>query len=197
MDIQTEEGERQIKAITSELIPVEEQEDGVHTDFVFKVIIIGDTRKYGCYITTMIGVGKSCILSRLMKNEFDSDHNVTIGVEFGNYMMRLNGKHVVKLQIWDTAGQESYRNITRIFYKGADAVVMVYSITDSESYENLRSWKTEIENNADKQNVISYLVGNMADLGDTDERQVTQDEGNDMMHELDCKHFLETSALTG
>ena len=58
---------------------------------------------------------------------------VTIGVEFGNYMIRMNDKHLVSLQIWDTAGQESYRNITRSFYKGSQAVIMCYSTTDADS----------------------------------------------------------------
>ena len=76
-----------------------------------------------------LGVGKSCILARLINNSFNDQHNVTIGVEFDNYYMRINNQHVIQLQIWDTAGQESFRSITRIFYKGSHAVVLVYDIT--------------------------------------------------------------------
>lgn len=94
-------------------------------------------------------MGKSCILNRLTKNEFNEQHNVTIGVEFGNYMMRIANRHVITLQIWDTAGQESFRNITRIFYKGSHAVIMVYDITREESFENMKVWREEVENNAD------------------------------------------------
>lgn len=83
------------------------------------MIIIGDT-----------GVGKSCILAKLIKEEFRDEHNVTIGVEFGNYCMLVNNENMIKLQIWDTAGQESFRSITRIFYKGSHAVLVVFDITD-------------------------------------------------------------------
>ncbi len=76
------------------------------------------------------------------------------------------------MQIWDTAGQESYRSITRIFYKGSHAVILVYDITSRLSFENVMEWKKEIENNADR-DVLIYLVGNFADLGDTEEREVT------------------------
>ena len=77
----------------------------------------------------VVGVGKSCILTRLIENSFNDQHNVTIGVEFGNYVMRIDNKHIIQLQIWDTAGQESFRSITRIFYKGSHAVLLVYDIT--------------------------------------------------------------------
>lgn len=119
---------------------------------IFKVIIIGNT-----------GVGKSCLLARLTQQVFRSEHNVTIGVEFGNFQMTLKEKTNVKLQIWDTAGQESFRSITRIFYKGSHAVVIVFDITNRKSFEDVKVWQQEIENNADE-NVIKYLVGNFADL---------------------------------
>ena len=103
---------------------------------------------------------------------------------------------MIQLQIWDTAGQESFRNITRIFYKGSHAVILVYDITNSESFENVRRWKQEIENHAEK-DVICYLVGNRADLGDTDEREVKPQDGIELMKELSLDHHLETSALSG
>ena len=99
-----------------------EQSDSINADALFKVIMIGDT-----------GVGKSCVINRLTKDNFDEQVQVTIGVEFGNYVIRMNERHLISLQIWDTAGQESYRNITRSFYKGSHAVIMVYSVTDAES----------------------------------------------------------------
>ena len=78
------------------------------------------------------------------------------------------------MQIWDTAGQESFRSIIRIFYKGSHAVVLVYDITSKESYENVKGWKKEIENNADR-DVLVYLVGNRADL--EDDREVSDEDG--------------------
>ncbi len=74
---------------------------------------------------------------------------MTIGVEFGNYAMILNRDVLIKLQIWDTAGQESFRSITRIFYKGSHAVMLVFDITTRQSFLNIRDWQKEIENNAE------------------------------------------------
>ena len=175
---------QQIESLSHELIPVDNQQE-VNFDALFKVIVIGDT-----------GVGKSCILNRLIEGTFTEDHNVTIGVEFGNYVMRINQKHVIQLQIWDTAGQESFRNITRIFYKGSHAVILVYDITNQESFENVRRWKTEIENHADR-DVVCYLIGNRCDLGDSEEREVTMKDGQELMQELSLDNHMETSALTG
>ena len=95
-------------------------------DHLFKLIIIGDS-----------GVGKSCLLSRIMDNTFKEEHNVTIGVEFGWFIVKIN-KSVVKLQIWDTAGQESFQSITRIFYRGANWVFLTYDITREESFDNIK-----------------------------------------------------------
>ena len=117
-------------------------------DATFKVIIIGDA-----------GVGKSCILARLINNSFSEERNATIGVEFGNYVVKIDGKHLVQLSIWDTAGQESFKTIIRLFYKGSHAAVLVYDVTSTESFKSARIWKQEIENNADE-NVVVYLVGN-------------------------------------
>ena len=150
------------------------------------------------YILLMVslGVGKSCILARLIDNEFNDQHNVTIGVEFGNYVMRIDGQHIIQLQIWDTAGQEAFRSITRIFYKGSHAVILVYDITSEDSFQASQEWKKEIENNADR-DVLVYLVGNRADLGDTDQREVTTEQGLEMMRTMELSHHLETSAMTG
>ena len=87
--------------------------------------------------------------------------------------MIMRSKTHVKLQIWDTAGQESFRSITRIFYKGSHAVFIVFDITNRKSFESVQEWQKEIENNADS-DVIKYLVGNFADM--EEEREVTADE---------------------
>jgi small GTP-binding protein len=133
--------------------------DAMKHDAVWKVIIIGDT-----------GVGKSCMISKLIQNVFKGEHNVTIGVEFGNYGMVIRkedgSESLIKLQIWDTAGQESFRSITRIFYKGSQAIIVVFDITSRESFESVRTWQGEIENNADE-DVLIYLVGNFADQLDS------------------------------
>ena len=88
-----------------------------HQDFLFKLIIIGDS-----------GVGKSCLLHRVTTNEFIEDHEVTVGVEFGSLLVKIEEK-VFKLQIWDTAGQEAFKSITKIFYRGAHCIFLTYDIS--------------------------------------------------------------------
>lgn len=118
--------------------------------FLFKVIIIGDS-----------AVGKSCLMARVTTNEFRMDHEVTVGVEFGSLLIRLE-QQVFKLQIWDTAGQESFKSITKIFYKGANCVLLAYDITRHDTFENLKQWHEEVKSMSDR-DVIIILVGNMKD----------------------------------
>ena len=103
--------------------------------------------------------------------------------------MEVNGKKV-KLQIWDTAGQERFKNITSSYYRGGNGVLVVYDITDRESFENLTSWLIEIEKNANK-NVYKLLIGNKCDL--EDKRKVSIQEGKDFAESNGMK-FIETSA---
>ena len=98
----------------------------------------------------------------------------------------------MKLQIWDTAGQERFKNITASYYRGGNGVLVVYDITDRESFENLNSWLIEIEKNANK-NVYKLLIGNKCDL--EDKRKVTYQEGKDFASSNGMQ-FLETSAKT-
>ena len=93
--------------------------------YLFKYIIIGDT-----------GVGKSCLLLQFTDKRFRHDHDLTIGVEFGSRMLRLEDKEI-KLQIWDTAGQESFRSITRSYYRGAAGALLVYDITRRDTFSHL------------------------------------------------------------
>lgn len=106
-------------------------------------------------------MGKSCLMKRVMDNEFKTEHQVTIGVEFGSYGIRMDDK-IVKMQIWDTAGQESYKSVTRIFYRGAHIVFLTYDMTRQETFNNLEEWHKEITLHASPE-VIVYLVGNKAD----------------------------------
>jgi Ras-related protein Rab-2A len=122
-----------------------------HHDALFKVIIIGDS-----------GIGKSCVLKRLVENDFKEDHDVTVGVEFGSFLVRIEDK-VLKLQIWDTAGQESFRSITKIFYRGAHAAVIGYAITKRDSFENLFDWLHEVKASCSPE-VLPILMGNKNDM---------------------------------
>jgi Ras-related protein Rab-1A len=105
--------------------------------------------------------------------------------------MEVNGKKV-KLQIWDTAGQERFKNITASYYRGGNGVLVVYDITDRDSFENLNSWLIEIEKNASK-NVYKLLIGNKCDL--EDKRKVSFQEGKDFATSNGMQ-FIETSAKT-
>ena len=113
---------------------------------MFKVILIGDQ-----------AVGKSSILSRITGKEFRDNYDATVGVEFGNFVVEIGGK-MIKMQIWDTAGMESFRSITRIFYRGAHLVWVVYDVTKEDTFENIEEWENEVENNADK-DALLYLIG--------------------------------------
>jgi Ras-related protein Rab-1A len=144
-------------------------------DYLFKLLLIGNS-----------SVGKSSLLFRFVENVWDDNFVPTIGVDFVN-----NGKKV-KLQIWDTAGQERFKNITASYYRGGNGVLVVYDITDRDSFENLNSWLIEIEKNANK-NVYKVLIGNKSDL--EEKRKVTYQEGKDFATSNGMQ-FMETSAKT-
>ena len=161
-------------------------------DYLFKLLSIGNS-----------SVGKSSLLYRFVDNSWDENFVPTIGVDFVRifyiynlYIQKLktleiNGKKV-KLQIWDTAGQERFKNITASYYRGGHGVLVVYDITDRESFTNLNSWLIEIEKNANK-NVFKLLIGNKSDL--EPQRQVQFDEGKAFAESNGMK-FIETSAKT-
>ena len=109
-------------------------------------------------------VGKSCLLNRVMDEEFKVEHQVTIGVEFGHFIIKLDEK-TVKLQIWDTAGQESFRSVTRIFYKGANVVFLCFDLTREDTFNSLANWLSDIRQHASAE-ILVYLIGSKADLVD-------------------------------
>ena len=147
-------------------------------DYLFKLLLIGNS-----------SVGKSSLLFRFVENVWDDSFVPTIGVDFKLKTLEVNGKKV-KLQIWDTAGQERFKNITSSYYRGGNGVLVVYDITDRESFENLTSWLIEIEKNANK-NVYKLLIGNKVDL--EDKRKISVQEGKDFAESNGMK-FIETSA---
>jgi Ras-related protein Rab-2A len=152
-------------------------------DSLFKIIIIGDS-----------GIGKSCVLKRLVENEFKDDHDVTVGVEFGSYLVRVQDK-VLKLQIWDTAGQESFRSITKIFYRGAHAAILAYSVGRRDSFDSLNDWLKEIKNSC-APDVQVFLIGNKSDLNPM-QREVTIEEALEFQKKHSILYFTETSAKSG
>ncbi|KAL3311110.1 Ras- protein Rab-2A [Cichlidogyrus casuarinus] len=148
--------------------------------YLFKYIIIGDT-----------GVGKSCLLLQFTDKRFQPVHDLTIGVEFGARMVNIGDKSI-KLQIWDTAGQESFRSITRSYYRGAAGALLVYDITRKDTFEHLTTWLDDARTHSNSSMVI-MLIGNKSDL--ESKRQVSKEEGENFAREHNLI-FLETSAKT-
>jgi small GTP-binding protein len=118
---------------------------------------------------------------------------VTIGVEFGAFITKIEEK-LVKLQIWDTAGQESFRSITRIFYRGAHVVFLTYDITREETFNNLIEWLKEVRQHGNS-DILIYLIGNRSDL--EDEREVPREKAVTFCRQYGIEKFFETSAKTG
>eukprot|EP00829_Urostomides_striatus_P009490 TRINITY_DN2079_c0_g1_i1.p1 TRINITY_DN2079_c0_g1~~TRINITY_DN2079_c0_g1_i1.p1 ORF type:complete len:217 (+),score=69.20 TRINITY_DN2079_c0_g1_i1:65-715(+) len=130
-----------------------------------------------------------CIRDRYNEDAFTTHHLTTIGIDFITKEVKI-GNENVSVKIWDTAGQERFRTITHTFYKQAQGVLLVFDVTDKQSYENLHTWVNSISEHAD-QGIIKYLIANKIDL--TSERVVTQEEGQKMAKQYNMKYF-ETSA---
>lgn len=144
---------------------------------MFKLLIIGDS-----------GVGKSSLLIRFSDNTFSGSYITTIGVDFKIRTVVIKGERV-KLQIWDTAGQERFRTITNTYYRGTHGVIVVYDVTNGESFGNVKRWLQEIESNCDIVNKV--LVGNKND--DPTRKVVTTEDAERFANQMEIKLF-ETSA---
>jgi len=145
---------------------------------VFKLLVIGDS-----------GVGKSSLLVRFSDGTFSDSFISTIGVDYKIKTMNADGKEI-KLQIWDTAGQERFKTITSSYYRAAHGIILVYDITNLDSFKNIRKWVNEI-NRYTSDSVQKLLVGNKCDL--VNDRKVTHELGSSLSTELGIQ-FIETSA---
>lgn len=148
-------------------------------DYLFKLVLIGDS-----------GVGKSNLLSRFTKNEFNLESKSTIGVEFATRSLNIDGK-VIKAQIWDTAGQERYRAITSAYYRGAVGALLVYDVTRHVTFQSIVRWLKELRDHTDP-NVIVMLIGNKSDLRHL---VAVPTEDGKTLAEKENLYFMETSAL--
>ena len=153
----------------------------VNFDYLLKYIIIGDA-----------AVGKSNLLLRYAHGQFKPEYQLTIGVEFGAKNIQINNK-VFRIQIWDTAGQENFRSITRAYYKNSVCALVVYDISSRDSFNNVSTWIEDCKNQSPK-TIFMVLVGNKCDLND--KRQVTAEEGKDLADRNEML-FFETSAKEG
>lgn len=149
---------------------------------LFKIILLGDG-----------GVGKSSLMNRYVTNKFDSQLFHTIGVEFLNKDLEVDG-HFVTMQIWDTAGQERFRSLRTPFYRGSDCCLLTFSVDDSQSFQNLSNWKKEFIYYADVKEPESFpfvILGNKTDIK---ERQVSTEEAQAWCKDNGDYPYFETSA---
>ena len=154
----------------------------VKKEFMYKILLLGD-----------ISVGKTCILTRYSDNTFREEHFVTVGLDFIKKSVNLDNGKTVNIQIWDTAGQDRFKSITKNYYKGAHGIILIYDVTTRMTFDNVRNWINTIKEEVDdKVNVI--LVGNKID--NNDNRKVTTEEGQKIANEYKLP-FYETSAKTG
>ena len=152
------------------------------SDLTFKIIIIGDS-----------GVGKSCLTIQAIQNKFIDLYRATVGFEFMSFNLRIN-KIIIKLQIWDTCGQEVYKSLITGLYRNSSLAIILYSITNKNSFQHIEAWLKELKANSIK-DIKTILVGNKCDL--EKERKISFEEGENLKirHKLD--YFIETSAKTG
>ena len=164
--------------IKVELLP----EDYAQYDLSFKLIVIGDS-----------GVGKSCLTTKAVKNNFEDYYQATVGFEFLTFNMKIN-EYVIKMQIWDTCGQEIYKSLISNFYRNSSLAIILYAIDNRESFEHAENWLNDLKSQANP-DVRIFLVGNKSDL--EEERKVSKDEGIKYKNEQGLDMFMETSAKTG
>ena len=149
-----------------------------YSESLFKILLLGDS-----------GVGKSCIIIRYIENNFSINLMNSIGVDFKLKNIEIDSKKI-KLQIWDTAGQERFKTITTSYYKGAHAILIVFDITDHDSFDHIRNWMADIDKFA-KEGVLRILVGNKCDL--QNERKVSVEEAKQIANKYGIE-YIETSA---
>ena len=168
----------QPEEIKAEVLP----EDYNIYDLSFKMIVIGDA-----------GVGKSCLTTKAAKGKFEEAYSATVGFEFLVFNVKLNDK-VVKLQIWDTCGQEIYRSLISNFYRNSSLAIIVYSITDQSSFESIDQWLKELKLNSSP-DIKIFLIGNKIDL--EDKREVSTEQGKNMQNDYNLDLFIESIAKNG
>ena len=149
---------------------------------LYKILILGDS-----------SVGKTCFLTRYADNTFQELHMSTIGIDYKLKNIQMENGRTVKLQIWDTAGQDRFRSITKNYYKGANGIIVIYSVTDKKTFNNVKNWVNQIKSEVDER-VTIILVANKID--DEENREVSKEEGEEIASKLGLS-FFECSAKSG
>ena len=151
-------------------------------DHSVKVVAVGES-----------GVGKTCLLIRFIRDTFDENSQATLGVEFMAKIIQTEKQHRIQLQLWDTAGQELFRSVTRGYYRGSAGALILFDISNRDSFENVEKWLQDVKDVA-REDVVLILIGNKSDL--ESKRQVKYEEANDFAQKFNMKYF-EVSAKTG
>ena len=149
---------------------------------LYKILLLGDST-----------VGKTCFLLRYVDDSFLDLHMATIGLDYRLKTLILEEQKIVKVQLWDTAGQDKFRAITRNYYKGASGIILIFDVTNVKSYENIKKWINEIKEEISEK-VAIVLIGNKID--NVQERKISREQGDKLASEIGVK-FFETSAKTG
>ena len=157
-------------------------DDSPSFDLSFKIIIVGDQ-----------GVGKSCLAIKASRNYFEDFYSPTVGFEFVSFNVKVQEK-IIKLQIWDTCGQEVYRSLISSFFRSASLAIIVYSIDTEDSFNNIEKWLNDIKTQSNH-DIKIFLIGNKADL--EDKRRLTKEQGEQLCNDHKLAFFMETSAKTG
>ena len=151
-------------------------------EFVFKILLLGDSE-----------VGKSCFLMRYSDNVFVENYITTIGLDYKLKNVKLDSGKTIKVQLWDTAGQDKYRTIAKNYFKGSHGILLLYDITKQSSFNNIREWIQDIREEV-SQKAIIFLIGNKIDLAD--QRKISKEKGIELAEEYKLP-FFEASAKSG
>ena len=154
----------------------------IDTDLVYKILLLGDSE-----------VGKSCFLMRYADNVFVENYITTIGLDYKLKYIQLDSGQVIKVQLWDTAGQDRYRTIAKNYYKGSHGILLLYDVTKSSSFENIREWIKDIRDEVYEKAII-FLIGNKIDK--KDQIKIKTEEGEKLAEEFNIP-FFEASAKSG
>ena len=149
----------------------------------FKIIIVGDS-----------GVGKSCLLKRAAQRKYTENYQATIGFEFLLMYYEVEGTKM-KLQVWDTCGQEMYRSLIQGFYRNTALTVLIYAVNEQKSFDDLENWIKDIRNSTDNGQPI-FLVGNKCDLG-PEVKKINEEDGKEFAKRQSLDFFSEASAKSG
>ena len=151
-------------------------------EFVFKILLLGDSE-----------VGKSCFLMRYSDNVFVENYITTIGLDYKLKSVKLDSGKTIKVQLWDTAGQDKYRTIAKNYFKGSHGILLLYDVTKQSSFQNIRDWIQDIREEV-SQKAIIFLIGNKIDL--VDKRKISKEKGIELAEEYKLL-FFEASAKSG